>query len=350
MWHPSSTIEGIVHSEDGYGHEAFWRGGQLLVADEAANHPALVAELRQFPYEVACGIRRYRLPEHETEEVLIRLTAASDLEGLVSVNHLFAAQHRPPWWDHPHETYHFANYEHPRISGVWNPPPGADLGEAAVTVAILDTGLSNPWLEGHAQIVDITTDSPETTEDARGHGDLVASAILGGVPRARLVVAPLMSWGGLIEEFDVIRAFELDVIRSSNVVVMAFAGYTEDNQPPAALARVLLQGGAEQVVVAAAGNGGDSRIRWPAGLSSVVAVGALDHEGRPWPHSDFGDWVDVMAPGVGITGAYSDGGESAIWTGTSAAAAVAAGQVANAIGQGLSPGLAVAELRRASPA
>jgi len=348
MWHPSSTIPGIVHSESLPGHEAFWRGGQLLVAEEADGHPSIAAELAHLEYESAGGIRRYRLPEEDTEEVFARLAAVSELDGLVSVNHLFAAQHRPPWYDHPHETYHFTNYEVPRPFGAWNPPEPPEPPQSAATVGIVDTVLDNPWLSKHALTVEIPTESPRLPEDALGHADLVAGVVLSRAPGARLVDVPVMSAGGLVEEFDVIRALELEVIGSCNVILLAFAGYTEDDQPPPALATALGRPRGDQVVIAAAGNGGRSRIRWPAGLPGVVSVGAVDSDGGLWPPSDFGPWVDVVAPGVEIASTYGDRG-AVVWSGTSAAAAAAAGRVASMIGQGMSPRLAVAELRPADP-
>jgi len=57
------------------------------------------------------------------------------------------------------------------------------------------------------------------------------------------------------------------------------------------------------IVVAAAGNNGSSVPFYPAAYDGVIAVAAwmsLDGEQQPWPKSNFGGWVDCIAPGCGI--------------------------------------------------
>lgn len=60
-----------------------------------------------------------------------------------------------------------------------------------------------------------------------------------------------------------------------------------------------------RAVIAAAGNGGDGRVVYPAGYSSVLGVGAVESSStrpywRPASFSNPGWWVDAAAPGVGI--------------------------------------------------
>ncbi|MHB8896278.1 MAG: S8 family serine peptidase [Candidatus Geothermincolia bacterium] len=54
------------------------------------------------------------------------------------------------------------------------------------------------------------------------------------------------------------------------------------------------------VVVAAAGNSATSAKSYPAGSESVIAVSATDHNDQLAWFSNFGDWVDVSAPGVNV--------------------------------------------------
>ena len=57
------------------------------------------------------------------------------------------------------------------------------------------------------------------------------------------------------------------------------------------------------LVIAAAGNEGTSTTYgyYPAALANVVAVSAIDstHD-RLAPFSNYGDWIDIAAPGVDI--------------------------------------------------
>ncbi|MHC4959694.1 MAG: S8 family peptidase [Planctomycetota bacterium] len=51
------------------------------------------------------------------------------------------------------------------------------------------------------------------------------------------------------------------------------------------------------VIFAAAGNAATSAMSYPAGFDSVIAVGAVDLNKDLAPYSNFGSWVDFVAPG-----------------------------------------------------
>ena len=81
------------------------------------------------------------------------------------------------------------------------------------------------------------------------------------------------------------------------------------------------------VLVAATGNGGLATVQFPAALPPVIAVNAIDAQGRPYESGNYGARVDVVAPGVEIftlAGAVGFGPT----TGTSPAAAEVSGVVA----------------------
>jgi subtilisin family serine protease len=110
-------------------------------------------------------------------------------------------------------------------------------------------------------------------------------------------------------------------------------------------------------VVAAAGNNAQGRPFWPAAFKHVIAVGAVDtRKGDPTraAFSNFGDWVDCCAPGVGVRSTYVTGdwrldapGDDgsieqfdgwACWSGTSfAAPQVTAAIAAKMLGTALTP-------------
>jgi subtilisin family serine protease len=60
------------------------------------------------------------------------------------------------------------------------------------------------------------------------------------------------------------------------------------------------------VVVAAAGNSGSSAPYYPAALADVIAVGATDQASTRWAKSNFGNYVDLVAPGHTIYSTYYD--------------------------------------------
>jgi subtilisin family serine protease len=344
MGHRSSYMPSVVHNDARPGQETFWRAEELLVVEEDADHETLQAELRGHGYDAAAGVRRYRLPNREIDELVKRLREQLDPAPRVSVNHLFAAQHRPPWADHVHETYHFANFEPPRPAAA---PP--ELVRPAVPgpvkVGILDTEVDHPLLRDRTlMLASAPLQVGPRTDEAVGHGVLVAGLIARRAPEAQLVVGPVMDGNGVVEEFLVMQALDRAELWACPVLNLSFAGYTEDDQPPPALTRVLDQyREQDRVVVAAAGNGGNSRVRWPAALPGVVAVGAVDTSGGHWAFSDHGPWVNVWAPGVDVLSTYLDGGW-AQWSGTSAAAAQVSGVIAALVGQGAEPGSAARQL------
>ena len=112
--------------------------------------------------------------------------------------------------------------------------------------------------------------------------------------------------------------------RGLDVVNLSFGEFiTDDNTAPMVLDTAVKRFGPETVVVAAAANNGDAEeltpeqvrqgIRpnsasYPAALPDVVGVGALDKDGQRaafTPHP--APWISLLAPGVGLIGAYVQG-------------------------------------------
>ena len=105
------------------------------------------------------------------------------------------------------------------------------------------------------------------------------------------------------------------VSHGAAVLNMSVGGYQRSETLAKSIEQAAL---AERVVVAAAGNDNASQRSYPAGFDTlerfqswfglaerqyyvpVLAVAALDSSDRRAGFSNFGDWVDVSAPGVGI--------------------------------------------------
>lgn len=77
------------------------------------------------------------------------------------------------------------------------------------------------------------------------------------------------------------------------------------------------------IVVAAAGNRGTDAPMYPAAYDGVIAVGATDKENKKAAYSNFGDYIDVMAPGDDILSTVATGdSQYATMSGTSMAAPI----------------------------
>jgi subtilisin family serine protease len=202
-----------------------------------------------------------------------------------------------------------------------NVRPGAVAGEDVI-VAVLDSGIDydHPDLEDNIidrtgdgvirDFVDGDDDASDSTND--GHGTIVASVIasvdntvgvIGVAPHARIIpyricnadACPLSAIiGGILRA----TADGVDVIN------MSFGGPGGFNLEAAAIQMASRAG---IVLVASAGNEGNQKILFPAGYDTVVAVGATDENDARAEFSNFGGWVDVTAPGVGIPAATCQG-------------------------------------------
>jgi len=104
------------------------------------------------------------------------------------------------------------------------------------------------------------------------------------------------------------------------------------------------------VVIAAAGNDASSNVNeYPAaeGAYGLMSVGASDSKQRLAAFSNSGSWIDIAAPGEGITSSIPGGGV-ATWSGTSMASPLVAGTAAllRAYDPSLAPKDVIVRLRR----
>lgn len=158
-----------------------------------------------------------------------------------------------------------------------------------------------------------------TSEGAKmpsSHGTAIASifvgrdkSYLGIAPQAELYAAAVFeqdaSRGEIASTVSLVRALDWLMSSGVDVVNISLAG------PPnrlleKALERAALRG---VVVLAAAGNGGPmAKPMYPAAYTSVIAVTAVDANGRIFRLANRGEYVDLAAPGVGLLHARSGGG------------------------------------------
>ena len=81
------------------------------------------------------------------------------------------------------------------------------------------------------------------------------------------------------------------------------------------------------LLVAASGNYGGEQIAYPAAYGKVIAVGATDSNDQRWTYSNYGNKLELVAPGVGIHSTIRNNGYE-YGTGTSMAAPPVSGVAA----------------------
>lgn len=112
------------------------------------------------------------------------------------------------------------------------------------------------------------------------------------------------SWGynpdsngdGKLSSEEIERAMKTTINRSDKAAVDYFVKYAGCDNNGNQLPNSPMKGG---VVIFAAGNDGIG-MGAPAEYEGVIAVGAISRDGTKASFSNYGDWVDICAPGVGI--------------------------------------------------
>ncbi|WEW59144.1 S8 family peptidase [Emydomyces testavorans] len=211
-----------------------------------------------------------------------------------------------------------------------------------VFVYVLDSGLNVNHVEFEGRAIfghNAVDESPN--EDLDGHGTHVAGIINSktyGVAK-RATVVGVKGFDGYSSSYEsVLDAYDwiVDDIRRKHrknkaVVTLSFSG-----APYEAFDNAVRQGFAAGIThVAAAGNSYNTTAdTTPGGISEIITVGALQQDNTRAPFSNYGQGVDIFAPGDDILSLYKGSNEAIIEnSGTSAACAHVAGLIAYLMGK-----------------
>ncbi len=115
-----------------------------------------------------------------------------------------------------------------------------------------------------------------------------AEAIVYGADQGAIISQN--SWG-----YNVPNYFEPEVLEAINYFIEEAGQY--EGSP--------MKGG---IVIFAAGNNASEAVRYPGAFDQVLAVGALGPDGLPAPYTNYGDWVDLSAPGGNMSQYGNEGG------------------------------------------
>lgn len=208
----------------------------------------------------------------------------------------------------------------------WNATKGG-----GVIVAVVDTGvrkthedLAGAVLSG----IDLVTGSGDGSNDENGHGTHVAGiiaaqingrGIVGAAPGIKILPVRVLDASGSGYSSDVAEGIIWATDRGAKVVNLSLGGGV-----PSEATRTAIQYANDNgvVVVAAAGNAGQSGNAplYPAAFEEPIAVGAVSSNKQRAPFSNWGNYVDVVAPGDGIVSLWSTSDNTYAWaSGTSMA-------------------------------
>ena len=168
-------------------------------------------------------------------------------------------------------------------------------------------------------------------QDGIGHGTHVAGiaaattnngqGIAGVCPNCRIMPVRVMDNSGAGTYANIAAGITYAAQKGARIINLSLGGTAYSQVLHDAVTNASLV----SVIVAAAGNNNDQILFYPAAYDdAVIAVGATDANDQRATFSNYGSWVDLMAPGVSIWSTWYGGGYTAL-SGTSMAAPFASG-------------------------
>ncbi|MBS8264150.1 peptidase S8 [Mesobacillus boroniphilus] len=209
-------------------------------------------------------------------------------------------------------------------------------GNEEIEIAIVDTGvdLDHPDLRNRLVSGYNVIDEKAEPDDDNGHGTHVAGIIASETNNNEGVagmtwfskIMPIKAMGakGYGTTFDIAKGIVWAVDHGADVINMSLGNY----QPSKVLEEAVRYAYERDVVmVSAAGNDGSDQPTYPSAYPEVLSVSAVDYNGNRASFSNYGDYIDISAPGVYIPSTYFNEQYAAL-SGTSMAAPHVAGLAA----------------------
>ena len=218
-------------------------------------------------------------------------------------------------------------------------PVAWELSEGAPTldIAIVDTGVDrdHPDLDSRITFGRDFVNGDANAQDDNGHGTMVAGlaaaetsngiGVAGATWNGRIMPLKVLDADGAGTDWEIAQAIVYAADNGAEVINLSLGGPGSSDL----LEDVVVYATSRNVVVvAAAGNESTDEPSYPAAIPSVVAVGSTDLATDTSVFTNYGPWVDLVAPGEAmVSTALADGPVEAYaeGDGTSFAAPVVAG-------------------------
>ncbi|KGT72801.1 peptidase S8, partial [Bradyrhizobium japonicum] len=186
-------------------------------------------------------------------------------------------------------------------------------GSADVIVAVVDSGIDMRHPEFKGKLVggyNVIDDNNRPMDD-NGHGTHVSGVIAARTNNKNGVAG--MSWNSKLmpvkaigadgsgTAFDIAQGIVWATDHGADVINLSVGNYTSSAELKNACRYAFDH---NVVLVAATGNDNTDQPGYPAAYSEVMGIGAIDHNKHRADFSNYGNYVDVVAPGVDIASTY----------------------------------------------
>ncbi|MFH0967633.1 MAG: S8 family serine peptidase [Methanobacteriota archaeon] len=210
------------------------------------------------------------------------------------------------------------------------------LPEKNMTVAIIDTGVD----AGHEDLTGVVSDkgvdwieNRSVMIDSDGHGTFMAGIVgaitsngkgVSGVARVSILPERVgKNETGIFSSLSAV-AIKHAADNGSRIILMGYGGPGQSPAEEAAITYAVSKG---CILIAPAGNGASNEGHYPSDYSEVISVGSTAKTDGLSYFSNYGIFVELVAPGEGIISTWSGNTYQTV-TGTSPAAALVAGTAA----------------------
>lgn len=188
-------------------------------------------------------------------------------------------------------------------------------GEPEIVIAVLDTGITFEHPEFEDKLLpgyDFFNQDDDPTDD-HGHGTHVAGTsaakmdngigAAGICPKCSILPVKVLNQNNAGTWSGVAAGVTYAADEGANIIVMSLGSIAGTKTIEAAIEYAVEKG---VLIVAAAGNINSSKNFYPAAYPDVMGVAATDKSDLRWSLSNYGDYVDISAPGHLVYGAYMD--------------------------------------------
>ncbi len=181
---------------------------------------------------------------------------------------------------------------------------------AGIRIAILDTGVTASSAFGSAISYINLVGLPADPSMQNGHGTAVASMIIGNdyltpgvAPGSSIISVRIAGDDGQGDSFTLAQGILAAVDAGASLINISMGSFGDSVIVRNAIQYAIDRGA---LIVAAAGNNGMDQVYYPAANKGVIAVGAVDALGNHLDFSNYGNEIDIAAPGYALNAAWTN--------------------------------------------